>query len=428
MSLTHAIEAPVSSSERTVPGFSDAERERRWNIGRRIMDEKDLNALIVFGSREGAFPAPYSMDTYFTNDRPGAIVVFPRDGEPRVLAFALAANDHMQAMDRQESVWIRPEHFFGGAPNGRALVAVLDKLGLTGERIGVLGLDPYPPFYFDGPMPYQTWKTVLDACPRATFERVGERFHQLTAARSEEELEVLRWSADVGEGMCRAMLEATRPGVTEADIYSAIVAACPRGVGFTAEALLGSGKEIVSFGPPTWNYRPHAPRVIEDGDVVVGELFSSLGMLETQHQVTVAVGKVHADYERAAEVARASYEAGLDALRPGRTFAEVVAAMQRPLEKAGGHQIHPLIHSINPFGLICGFGEGFARVAGAERYAMAAEVPMFGGEVEMQAGMTFSCEPSCLLGRRFVNLGGTVVVGEEGGIELNELSTRMLRA
>ncbi len=60
------------------------------------------------------------MDNFFTNDRPGAIVVFPRDGEPRVLAFALAANDHMQAMERNEAVWIRPENFYAGAPNGEA--------------------------------------------------------------------------------------------------------------------------------------------------------------------------------------------------------------------------------------------------------------------------------------------------------------------
>ncbi len=167
--------------------------------------------------------------------------------------------------------------------------------------------------------------------------------------------------------------------------------------------------------------------MIEDGDIVAGEVFSSLGMLETQHQPTVAVGKVHADYERAAEVARASYEAGLDALRPGRTFGEVVEAMQAPLKKAGGDNVHPLIHSINPFGLVCGFGEGFNRLPGADRYALTAEVPTFGAEVEMQPGMTFSFEPSCLFGRRFVNLGGTVVCGEDKPIELNSITTHMMR-
>jgi Xaa-Pro aminopeptidase len=167
--------------------------------------------------------------------------------------------------------------------------------------------------------------------------------------------------------------------------------------------------------------------VIENGDVVIGEVFSSLGMLETQHQVTIAVGRVHPDYERAAEVARASYEAGLDVFRPGRTFGEVVHAMQAPLKKAGGYNMHPLVHSINPFGLLCGFGEGFNRLDGADRYALAAEVPTFGAEVELQAGMSFAFEPSCMFGRRYVNVGGTVVCGEDAPVELNNVTTHVMR-
>lgn len=427
MSSTVSPVAQTSFAGVSVPTFSLQERDRRWGIGRKIMDERNLKALVVFGSREGAFPAPFSMDTFFTNDRPGAIVVFPRDREPVMLAFVLAVNDHMQANDRGEQTWIRPENVFGGAPKGEALVKILEKLRLQKESIGVLGLDPYPPFYFDGPIPYNTWKTVLDALPDARFEPVGPLFFDYTAARSDEELEVLRWSAKVGESMCEAMLQTTRPGVSEAEIYASIVSACPRHVGFTAEVLFCSGKELVSWGPPSWAYRPHRPRQIETGDVVMAEVFASLGMLETQHQPSIAVGKVHPDFERAASVARESYEAGLEALHPGRTFGDVVSAMQAPLRKAGGYNIHPLIHSINPYGLICSFGEGFSKLPGAERYGLAAQIPTIGGEIELRPGMTFSFEPSCMFGKRFINLGGTVVVGKGEPIELNRISTRLMR-
>jgi Xaa-Pro aminopeptidase len=334
----------------------------------------------------------------------------------------------MQAMARGEAVWIRPENFYAGAPNGKLLALLMQEVGIGTRRVGVIGLDPYPAFYFDGAMPYHIWQTVLDTFPQGTFVQVGQRFFELTAARSAEELEVLKWSADVGEAMSAALRDATRPGATEGELYSAIVGTCPKHVGFTAEILLQSGKDFISFGPPSWNYRPRAPRVIEPGDIVAGEIFSSLGMLETQHQVTVAVGKVHADYERAAEVARASYEAGVAALRPGRTFGEVAEAMRAPLKKAGGYNVHPLIHSINPFGLVCGFGEGLNKLPEAERYGLIAEVPNVGAEVEIRPGMCFSVEPSCMFGRRYVNLGGTVVAGEKGGIELNSITTRLMRA
>ncbi len=65
------------------------------------------------------------MEPVLTNDRPGALVAFPREREPMALVFALAVNDHMQAVQRKEQVWIRPEKLYGGAPNGHAPVTVL---------------------------------------------------------------------------------------------------------------------------------------------------------------------------------------------------------------------------------------------------------------------------------------------------------------
>lgn len=43
------------------------------------------------------------------------------------------------------------------------------------------------------------------------------------------------------------------------------------------------------------------------------------------------------------------------------------------------------------------------------------------------AGMSFSFEPNAVVGGRAVNLGGTVVIGEDGPIELNPLTAQLLR-
>ncbi len=42
--------------------------------------------------------------------------------------------------------------------------------------------------------------------------------------------------------------------------------------------------------------------------------------------------------------------------------------------------------------------------------------------------MVFAVEPNCGIGKRVVNPGGTVVVGEDGGLELNDNTTRLMRA
>jgi hypothetical protein len=64
------------NSAREVPGYSLAERDRRWRMAREVMGEVGVDALVVFGDREGVGPAPFAPDVFFTNDRPGSIVIF----------------------------------------------------------------------------------------------------------------------------------------------------------------------------------------------------------------------------------------------------------------------------------------------------------------------------------------------------------------
>lgn len=50
-----------------------------------------------------------------------------------------------------------------------------------------------------------------------------------------------------------------------------------------------------------------------------------------------------------------------------------------------------------------------------------------GGDLVLQAGTTFALEPHCVLGRRRVDVGGTVIVSENGVEEVNTLSRAMHR-
>ncbi len=66
-----------------------------------------------------------------------------------------------------------------------------------------------------------------------------------------------------------------------------------------------------------------ARRLMEETGVEVlrvhGELLAEvcvpIGMEETQHQVSIALGDVHEAFERAAQVARRAYDAGLEQRR-----------------------------------------------------------------------------------------------------------------
>jgi Xaa-Pro dipeptidase len=409
-----------------IPTFSALEKERRWSIAHQLMVQENVDALIVYGDREGAFPGSFAPDTYFTNDRPGSIVIFPKNQEPIAIVFlTTVVEDHIQAGYTNNQGWIRPENIYVGKM-GANVVEIIEDRGLAGCSFGVIGLEAYPPYYFDGAMPYNTWKTILEDLPEATFKPVGNRFFKLTAIKSTEEIAAVKWSAAVGEKMCDAMLKATKPGVKENIIYAAAMEACAKNVGFTTMILLGSGPEFVGWGPPVWTYRPMEPRLIQEGDVILAEVFSSFGMLETQHQAAIAVGKIHPDFEKAALAARKSYENGVKLLRRGVTFGEVVEAMKEPMYDIS-FQVHPLIHSISPFGLI-GVGDELAHLPETKNYGKVVYIPSLGLDTELKAGMVFALEPNCAIDKKLINLGGTVIVGENGGIELNQNSTQLMRA
>jgi Xaa-Pro aminopeptidase len=228
--------------------------------------------------------------------------------------------------------------------------------------------------------------------------------------------------------MARAMLSAAGPGVLESEVYAAgMAAAFERGT-VVPGMHLWSGAAPLGAAPPAWAYRPQRPRVLQDGDLILAEVFSAFGMRATQHQVAIAVGEVHPDVERAAAVARSAYDAGLSALRPKSTFGEVAAAMLKPSQDAGAWVCRPQVHGLNPFGAFCGFPADVGEISGAENYpGWATPFATRLGDMELEPGMVFAFEPNCGFGRRSVTIGGTVIVGQDEAIELNPYTARVLR-
>lgn len=192
--------------------LSLAERNRRWNLARDLMRAEGLQALVVYGDREAAAPAGFSPDCYFSNDRPGSLVVFIGDEAPRVYTFAsLMIADHIQSALRGDLQWIAPEQLYVGK-TGRDVGAWLAERGLDGSRVGIIGLEPYPPFYFDGALPARTLQGLAQALPKAELVPVYKAFFRLASVKSEEELGLVRYAAHIGEAMSETLRATARPG------------------------------------------------------------------------------------------------------------------------------------------------------------------------------------------------------------------------
>ncbi len=69
---------------------------------------------------------------------------------------------------------------------------------------------------------------------------------------------------------------------------------------------------------------------------------------------------------------------------------------------------------------LCGFGWGLRAYGPAQAYGELGEVPTIGGELPLAPGMTFALEPRCVINGRMVNIGGTVIAGEDDPLELRD--------
>jgi Xaa-Pro aminopeptidase len=241
------------------------------------------------------------------------------------------------------------------------------------------------------------------------------------ASLSGEQQRVLRYCAAVGDAMVNAMVDAAKPGRSQADVVAAAMQASYQHGGASPYIVLNSGRSFVNWGPPAWLYRPQPPRELSAGDVVLAEVFSTVAMVETQHQVAIAVGELDPRYDDLIAACEQSYRAGVECARPGVTFGEVVEAMRRPIDDAGGWSLTPVVHGLNPILFVAGSSNHLDRLRGAHRYRQLGAIPTIGADTPLRPGMSFALEPDCLRGDLQMNLGSTILITDTGA---EELSTR----
>jgi Xaa-Pro aminopeptidase len=399
------------------PTLTLADRDNRWSRIREFLAERDMAAVIVAGlrGREG-------FETWVSNEAIQGVVVFPAQGDPVYLtwiAFRVIGRDDPQN-DRE--YWIGD---LRAGPIGQGIVSVIKELGLTAERLGIVGLRSRGPMELEGFIPHTLWSSVVGELPSATFEEVSVPFSYLMAQKRDDELELARFAAGVGELACQRMLEVTKPGVSEADIYAEVIAAISRaGAALTPPSfIVKSGRDSLSWGPPEWGVGAVTAKTVGRSELISSEMMPTYGGVETQQQMMIATGPVDPEWRELEDVARRSYDAGLEALRPGATFRELCDAMAVPLQKANCWNLSPLVHSVSPAYLL-GTLHGNAENFFAAQYPWLHTMPPVTDAV-LAEGMLFAFEPNACRGRTRVNIGGTVAVGKSGPEELNSLPCRM---
>lgn len=417
--------SPRPSSARGVgeegPVLTLKERDRRWAGLRALMRQRGIAAILV-----GSFQGRERLESYLIDDFLDSIVMFPLHGEPTVLAFASGRVSRLyESARRGIEPWVTDIRIgFGGAKAAE----VLAEKQLASATIGLVGLGPTAPGEMEGVLPLGLYKSFAAALPNANIVDFTQAFTDFLLVKSPEELALLRYAARVSEEACQAMLDIARPGVSETEVYAEILRAIHRrGCEVRYPGLsLQSGPDNIAWGVPRWTLRAEPARVLVHGDVVQAEIHTMYGAQEVPVQMSVALDPIDPELKICEDVARLSYEAGLAAVRPGVTFADVVQAMEGPLRESGCWAKTPLLHTLT-FG-----ATGFTRLNrdqldGTPEGEIEAEaaVGIRRGELVLVPGMGLELEPNACLGTRRVNIGGVVIVTRTGAEALNELPTRV---
>lgn len=403
------------------PVLSLHERDRRWENTRALMRAHDVQCLLVYG-----YKSHDHYDCYLSNEQFDGAIVFPLEGEP--IAFTALTQRMTRRMATNlpgPDFWIQDVRI---GRYGMQTVNVLTELGLTRGRIGVFGLDSWGPGEFDGLVPYRLWETVTQGLPQVEFVEMTVPFKKMMLVKSAEEIALYRYSGQVGEIACRAMLDATRPGVPETEIYAAVQHAIyVHGAdAWWPHLNLSVGADDLGWGPPLWIYRGGEPRLIREGDLVQAEIFPCYAGAETQQQMAVAVGPVPDLHHQLGQIARQSYDAGLAAIRPGATLGDVCADMFAPIrEHPENWTLSPVVHTLGPGPFVSNLGYNIENSPVRAFLPAVKEMIGKGQDTVLQPGMILALEPNVCRGQTRVNIGGTVLVTADGAEELNALPNHL---
>jgi len=389
-----------------IPQLSIQERDRRYKLVRAEMAKRGIDVLVL-PANTGRWEQLQGDSRYLTTIGGFAtevFTVFPREGDVTAYIFNRAA------------WWERAQQWVKDVRDGRNrwgenAIERITELGLQKGTIGISGLAGLfrAP---EGIIPYSSVKAIQDAFPQATIVNATEMMQELRAIKSAEEVSMLQRSAEIVEKTIEAMVEHANPGVSEKELYGAMV-----------HAMLANGGELptlffLSAGPGLTNssFVPTDYR-IQKGDRLINEIEAKYAGYAAQAVSPVVIGAPDDEYQKLIHISRACFDAVLHNMKPGVTFGWLFDIYRDTVERQGQEKYmwnHPMMHAR-------GLGDDGPALLGdkdLERFS----------KLELKTGMTFILKPQVRPkeGKGRGSIGDTVTVTENGARRLGKRELKLI--
>jgi Xaa-Pro aminopeptidase len=385
--MSEAMEDP---QERLVTSISTPELERRWKAAREMMRDNKIDFLIMRNDEE--FLGGYVK--WFT-DLPARhsypyTVIFPADDEMTLISCGAAPPGDpgpppwaVRGVKKRLGAPYFPSAHYTSSYDAELAVKVLkEKKGAT---IGLVGRSFIPVNFYE---------VLSKQLSESTFIDAAEQVDQIKVIKSQEEIELIKQTAQLQDAAMEHVKKAIRPGKRDFEIYA-------EALHFTA--LNGSERQLilVSSGPHgtpvPFQPRHFQNRVMKKGDQVSvlievngpGGFYAELGRI-------LSIGKPPQELQDAFGVALEAQELSLELLKPGADPKDLWNANNEFLEKNGYF----------PERRLYAHGQGYDLV---ERPLIRYDEPM-----KIKAGMNLVVHPTATNEKAWAGATDNYLVTENG--------------
>ena len=295
-------------------------RERRARLSA-LLQARGLDAVCVFGPVRVAYLSGFH---FAATERPIALIVTAQGGAAALLPRLEELHFQQQSPDISD-LELYAEYPGGG--EGRhpmtVLRGLLQRLGLLGKRLAA-DVDGYEHRWgYRGP-------PLSEALEQAVLADVS-LVDDLRMVKSAAEIELMRVACEWGDHAHRVMQDAIHVGADELLVsHGASLQATREMLHALGERYVPKSREglpanamFIRGANTAFPHGLHRQGSVSAGDVLVTGAYGTVGGYESELERTMYVGEPTPDFERYFAAMLAAQQTGFDALRPGRTCAEV---------------------------------------------------------------------------------------------------------
>ncbi len=322
--------------------------QEKWTRVRRVMNEKDLSALVVRAPDNIVYLTNYwTMKGY-------DIVVFPRDGEPILIVV------EPQFREAQRTAWNKDVRYFNfyhpsdpRPPTARALEMCLDVLRekkLTG-RVGVefsQGSQICDRMVGEPTLYTQGYFDAIRAAARETVDATPI-LAELRMIKTPQEIERMRLANDLAAiGMSYAR-QNVRPGMKESEVAAMIEGHIHSvGVGYKDKVAMARAFTLVWSGKGIATFTATSNRPVQEHEPTLVEIWVCADGYWTDLTKNICPGTLSPEYTRLLELLLGIFREASGVVRDGAPLGGIDRVIRMRIDEAGykGQPSHPVAHGV----------------------------------------------------------------------------------